>query len=353
MATNAYTYENFMKKATETGLWDSMSDADKALAQKNPNAGMSILQYRLDYSKATTDEAKALAHHGAERVRKQYGGYSGGDSGSSYYLEDASPSRYGLEEAPTYESAYADQIKSSLDTVLNRKDYQSSYTQKIQDALAQVTQADPFSYEAASDPLFQSYAKQYRREGERATADALGSAATLTGGIPSSYAITAANQAGDYYATQLSDKVPELAGAAYGRYLDQQTQNQNTLNSLMDLDNADYQKYIDALGFDYDDLNTLLSLDEGDYERFKNELAQYNTDRDFDYEQWLDDLYYKSDQAEIKQNQRNYEKEMDFTQDKAAADATQTAYENELTRALYAAEYLGNYSLLKRLLGRS
>lgn len=353
MGTTTYTYDDFMKKATDSGLWNSMSDADKALAEKNPNAGMSILQYRLDYSKATTDEAKALAHEGAERIRKQYGGYSGGANGNGYYLEDASPSRYASEAAPTYESAYAGQIKSALDTIANREDYQSSYGQQIQDALAQITQGDPFSYDAAGDPLFQSYAKQYRREGERATADALGSAATLTGGIPSSYAMTAANQAGNYYATQLSDKVPALAEAAYGRYLDQQTQNQNTLETLMGLDNADYQKYIDALGFDYDDLNMLLSLDESDYERFKNGLAQYNTDRDFDYEQWLDELYYQSDQAEIDQNQKNYEEELALTQKEADADATQTAYENELTKALYAAEYLGDYSLLRKLLGRS
>lgn len=353
MATSTYTYDDFMKKAAESGLWESMSDGDKVLAEKNPDAGMSILQYRLDYSNAKTDEAKALAHEGAERIRKQYGGYSAGSNGSGYYLEDPAPSDYEEENAPTYESTYGDQIQGAIDTVLDRDDYQSSYADQIQDALAKITNGNSFSYDPSTDALFQSYAKQYRREGERATADTLGAAATLTGGRASSYATTAANQAGNYYATQLGDKIPELAEASYGRYLDQKTQNQNTLETLMNLDNADYQKYIDALGFDYDDLNMLLSLDESDYERFKDQLSQYNTDRDFDYEQWLDDLYYKSEQAEIDQEQKNYEEELALTEKESAADTAQTTYENELTKALYAAEYLGDYSLLKKLLGRS
>lgn len=352
MGKAIYTYDDFMKKATGAGLWESMSAADKALAEKNPNAGMSILQYRLDYSNAATDEAKALAHQGAERIRKQYGGYLGGDSGSDYYLDEAAPARHVYEAAPAYESPYGDQLKNALSAVLKRDDYQSAYGRQIEDTLAKVTQGEPFSYDTALDPLFQSYAKAYRREGDRAAANALGNAATLTGGIPSSYAMTAANQAGDYYATQLSDKAPELAEAAYRRYLDQQSQNQNALKSLMELDNAAYQKYIDALGFDHDDLTTLLALDESDYQRFKNELAQYNIDRDFDYGQWLDDLYYKNDQSEIARNQQNYEKDLASSQQNAAADTTQTAYENELTRALYAAEYLGDYSLLRKLLSR-
>lgn len=353
MAKAAYTYDDFMKKATDEGLWDSMSDADKALAETNPNAGMSILQYRLDYRNASTDEARALAHEGAEGIRKKYGGYSGGDDGSRYYLEDQTPSRHIETDAPTYESAYSEQIQDALDTILNKDDYQSSYAQQMQDTLDQITNAAPFSYDAASDPLFQAYAKQYRREGERAAANTLGSASALTGGIPSSYAMTAAGQANDYYATQLNDKLPELAEASYGHYLNQQTQTQNALKSLLEVDNADYQKYIDALGFDYDDLNTLLSLDESDYEKFKAQLAQYNTDRSFDYDQWLDDLYYQSEQAELRQEQENYEENLNLAKDESAADQAQTAYENELAKALYAAEYLGNYSFLKKLLGYS
>lgn len=344
MATT-YTYDDFLTKATELGMLDSMSDADKKLAESNPAAGMSILQYRSDYQNATTDEAKALAHAGAESVRKQYGGYIGGDDGNGYYLEGASPADYEKqEEAPTYESEYSDEKESALDAILNREDYQSSYADQIQEVLNSIADTDSFSYDASTDPVYQAYAKQYRREGERAVADTLGSTAALTGGIPSSYAVTAANQAGDYYATQLSDKLPELEDAAYDRYVDQKTLAQNAYEALSDADDTEYQRYIDALGLDYDDLNAIISLDEADYEKFKDQLSQYNTDRDFDYTQWLDELYYNSEQ-------KSTAAEQSMTEEELAADQEQTAYENELEEALYAAEYLGNYTLLKKLLG--
>jgi hypothetical protein len=353
MATSTYTYDDFMKKATDEGLWDSMSEADKVLAEKNPEAGMSILQYRLDYRNASTDDARALAHEGAERIRTQYGGYTGGDSGSGYYLTDPTPSAYEKANAPVYDGDYDEQIRKSLDAILNKDEYQSSYAQQIQDTINQITNGETFSYDAASDPLYQAYAKQYRREGKRAATDTLGNAASLTGGMPSSYAMTAASQSGDYYAAQLSDKLPELAEASYDRYLNQQSEKYNTLESLLTAENEDYQKYIDALGFDYDDLNTLLSLEKRDYERFKDQLSQYNTDRNFDYEQWLDDLYYRSEQAEISQGQANYEEELSLAKDETAAKSAQTSYENQLSKALYAAEYLGDYTLLKKLLGYS
>ena len=344
MATQTYTYDDFMAKAKSSGLLNSMSDADMKLAQNNPDAGMSILQYRLDYQNAATDEAKALAHAGAENVRKQYGGYSGGDSGSSFYLQNDSPSDYGQKRTPAYENPYGNELKDALGAVTHRQDYQSSYRDQMQNLLAAVTDTGSFSYDAASDPNYQAYAKQYRREGERAVADTLGNAAALTGGIPSSYAVTAANQAGDYYATQLSDKLPELNGAAYDRYVKEKALAQNAYETLSAADNTDYQRYIDALGLDYDQLNAVLSLDTASYQKFKDQLAQYNTDRDFGYNQWLDELYYHRDKETAATEQARAEKEFN-------AGQAQTGYENELQKALYAAEYLGNYTPLKKLLG--
>ena len=68
-------------------------------------------------------------------------------------------------------------------------------------------------------PLYSQYRKAYIREGDRAAEDALGAAAAASGGLPSSYAQTAASQAGNYYAAQLTDKIPELQQLAYQKYL--------------------------------------------------------------------------------------------------------------------------------------
>lgn len=199
MAT--YTLDDFLKAAKEQG-WSSgngFSTADWNLAQQNPDAGMTILNAKKGYGSATTDAERAQYNQIAENARSQYGGYTGGEDGTSFYLDKQSPSSF----TPT-------------------------------------TEKPTFSYDVESDPVYSAYKKQYAREGRRATQDALGSAAAATGGIASSYATAAASQAGDYYASQLSDKVPELYQNAYSRYL--------------------------------------------------NELNQWNTDRSFDYEQYVDEI---------------------------------------------------------------
>ncbi len=94
---------------------------------------------------------------------------------------------------------------------------------------------DRFSYDPATDPVWQAYRKQYRREGQRASEDVLGRASAMTGGVPSSYALSAAAQAENNYAAQLSDRFPEIYQSAYSRYL----QEYERLLSLADA----YERY--------------------------------------------------------------------------------------------------------------
>lgn len=239
-----YTYDEFRRAASQGKLLNSFSDADLKLAQSNPDAGMSLLKYKQDYTNAKTDEARALAHMGAENIRSSYGGYSGGGDGGSFYLNQPSPSGYTAAPSPTYESRY---------------------DAAIQDLLSRVQENEAFSYDTARDPLYSQYKKTYNREGQRATADALGQAAAASGGIPSSYAATAAAQAGNYYAAQLSDKIPELYEMAYNRYLNEANKDLTALNAVQGAEQLDYTKYLD-------------------------ELNQYNTDRSFGYQQYLNEI---------------------------------------------------------------
>lgn len=101
-----------------------------------------------------------------------------------------------------------------------------------------------FRYNPNRDPVMQAYTRAYRREGERATANALAQAAAATGGIPSSYAVGAAQQAGAYYASLLVDKFPELEQQAYNRYLNERAASLQGLNALSaDREDA-YSKYL-------------------------------------------------------------------------------------------------------------
>ncbi len=197
-----YTYEDFLRAARGAGLYDSFSDADLKLAQQNADVGMGLLCYKQDYSSAATDEARTLAHLGAERLRAWNGSYSGGADGSEYNpfgtLGVTGGSAGSFAAAPAAPSG--------------------------------------FSYDPESDPVYRSFRKQYIREGRRSAEDTLGIASAASGGIPSSYAVSAASQAGNYYASQLADRVPELERQAYDRYLD---------DYRLYLDG--YQRYIDGL----------------------------------------------------------------------------------------------------------
>lgn len=273
MAKSRYTYDQFRKSAQDSGLWGQFSQADLSMAQQNPDFGMSILKTKQDYRNATTDEARAAAHRQADALRSSWGGYTGGGNGGSFVLDPMSPRNFEYEAAPTYESRYDDTIQDLIAGLLDRPD---------------------FSYDPATDPLYQNYRKQYTREGQRATADALGAAAAASGGIPSSYANAAANQASNYYAAQLTDKIPDLYQLAYNQYL-------NDYN--MDLSN----------------LGVVQGAEQSDYDKYLNQLNQYNTDRNFSYGQFLDEL-----------------------------DAQNLRRENELNNAILAGQY-GDYSYLNNM----
>ena len=239
-----YTYEQFKKAAQDSGLLSQFSQADLNLAQKNPDAGMSILKGKQDFQNATTDEARALANQRVEDIRSSYGNYSGGANGASFYLDRLSPSSFEYEPAPTYTSRYDDTIQDLINQMLNRED---------------------FSYDPATDPLYQNYRKQYTREGQRATENALGAAAAASGGIPSSYASTAAGQAANYYAAQMTDMIPDLYQLAYNQYLNEYQMMQS-------------------------DLGAVQTAEQNDYNKFRDQLNQYNTDRNFFYSQLLDEI---------------------------------------------------------------
>ncbi len=303
-----YTYDDFTKALNELGY--QLSDADLALAQSNPDAGMSLLQYKQDYANATTAEAKALAHAGAEEIRSSYGNYSGGTDGSEYYLEALNPSSFSYEDAPEYTSQYSDASAQLLEQLLNR---------------------DDFSYDPDSDELYAQYKKQYAREGQRSAADALGTAAAASGGIPSSYAATAAAQAGNYYASQLTDKIPELYQLAYSRYQDE------------------YDKLLS-------DLSAVQSAEQLDYEKYLDQLEQYNTDRDFSYSQLLDELDDQTAQRSESLSRALTAAEYgDYSQLEAlgidtGAYQSNESYQKAVQAAQIAAEY-GDYTLLESLLG--
>lgn len=366
-----FKYEDFEEALRQSGMADQFSTADLALAKKNPDAGMSLLSYKQDYANATTDEMRALANAGAEEIRSSYGEYTGGTDGSGFHSTPLSPEAFEYGEAPSYTDNYADRIAQLVQNQQNRQPYsydvaaptyESKYGDTIDSLMQDILGREEFSYDHTTDPLYSSYAKRYTREGKRATADALGEAAAATGGMPSSYAVTAATQAGDYYAAQLADKIPELYQIAYDKYLNEYQMKLSDLNAAQGLEQFNYGMHQDALSqynrdreFDYakwldeyemgqNDIETLRGLRNDEYEQYLTQLGQYNTDRNFNYSQLLDEINSQANEREEKrqaeltqyekewnENEREYSREQDaydraWNEDERTYEREQDAY---------------------------
>ena len=95
-----------------------------------------------------------------------------------------------------------------------------------------------FTYNPETDPAYQAYRKQFLREADRQTRDTLGAYAGMTGGVPSTAAVSAAQQAGNYERSKLTDMIPTLMQNAYGRFSDQQGQDRQNLQLRWSIDNA-------------------------------------------------------------------------------------------------------------------
>lgn len=277
----AYTYDDFVKAANQSGLMGQFSQDDLNLAQKYPEFGLSVLSLKKDYNNAATAEQRLLANQAANELRKSYGNYSGGADGGSFRLESKLNRRsddlldqlgsfgsFSYGEAPTYENTFAQQQKDLLDRILNRED---------------------FSWSKETDPQWSSYKKSYLREGDRATANALAKASAASGGRPSSYAVNAATQAGDYYATKLNDVIPTLYQQAYERYLDEYNMKLKDLNTVNQQEQLDYAKYLDRLGQFNTDRGFAYQNYADDYDRLRSQLADVQGQDQIDYARYLDE----------------------------------------------------------------
>ena len=276
-----------------------MSDLDKAALDA---AGSS-------WNKANAAGDKAgmeAAHKQAESIRGKYG-YSGGGDGSQYIpFQTSKKEEFSYGSAPTYTSKYQGKIDELTEAILNR---------------------EAFTYDPEKDPTYQQYKESYTRSGERAMQDTLGQVSARTGGLASSYAGSAAQQTYDNYMGALADKIPELKQLAYSMYQDEgNTQRAN--------------------------LEMLVALEQGDYAKYADLLAQYNTDRSFDYGVHRDNIG-----DERYNNEWNYSVGRDQIADKRYED--ETAYnretykdETEYNRAMAKAQTLaagGDFSGYKAL----
>lgn len=236
----------FKHKSTDESLITDQNDLDL------------IRKYTENWEAANAagDEAgKQAAHDAAEKIRAKYQ-YSGGTAGNEYNkLSGGSSGSSWLDKLGNSGYSYdaSGKISAALDALLNR---------------------EAFSYDAANDPLYQQYRKQYTREADRSAEDALGKAAVMTGGMPSTAAVTASQQASDYQMSQLTDKIPELQQLAYSMYMNDLDADRQNLSTLIGLEDNNYNRWLDERNYLYQ-----LARDQVSDEQYENNLA-YQKERD-------------------------------------------------------------------------
>lgn len=260
----AYTYDDFVTAANKAGLMGQFSAQDLETTKKSPEYGLSMLSLKQDAAKANTAEQRLLAGEAENQLRKTYGSFSS-------WTDDSG-----------YPGTYLPKVDELLGKVDGYGSFQYGGQTDYQKLLDGIVNQKPFQYDLESDPSWSAYKKAYLREGERAGANALAQASAASGGQPSSYAVTAAQQAGNYYAGQLGDMIPTLEQNAYQRYLNDFSSRLSSLGALDTDRNFQYQDWMNGYNMLQNSLGNYQTQDETEYQRYLKQYLQ-------GYQERLDD----------------------------------------------------------------
>ena len=180
-------------------------------------------------------------------------------------------------------------------------DYQSSYQDKINSLLGQLLERENFQYSYTRDPLYRQYEQLYTQNAHNASADAAAQAAALTGGYGSSYATSAAQQAYQQQIGGLASAIPTLYNLALDTYqsggeelvnrLDQLNGQEQNAQTLYDRQLQDYYTQLQQKGEAYNDAYAK------DYCQYQEHLNRLDT---------LHGYYTAQEQAEISQRQQTF-----------------------------------------------
>lgn len=270
--------------ATVKATQDKVKESVKTKSKSDAIAGATVTD-------PARDAAKNDAPAGYMKTGTGYEGYDKGD------LLNYTPMGGG-STAPSYSGGSGFSYASA-------PSYASKYQRQIDDLTKELLGQKPFSYDYETDPLYQQYKDSYTRAGSRAMQDTLAQISARTGGLASSYATTASQQAYDNYMAGLNDKIPELHQLAYEMYLNDIGQKRDNLSMLTGLDNTSYGRYADR-------------------------LSQYNADRNFAYGQYSDDW---NRQYQVGRDAVSDARYSDETAYNRGIYADETAYDRQLQRA--------------------
>lgn len=235
----------------------------KKLIDEASDVYISDYDKNLDYSYLSDIIDQKRAYNAAEKAGDSYGMKKANDRANLVRLQAASytagpdGSKYNRVKRPYEEN------KPTKKTTAYEKE-----KDRIYDLIASY---GDFKYDVKSDPLYKTYRDIYLSLGDDAYERALGENAMRTGGIASTSAVSAANQARNKYNSLLAEKSADLYDKAYSKYKD-------SLERL------------------YKRLDAADKMDDSAYSRYRDDVKDYENDRDYYYEKdkEIADSLYKS-----------------------------------------------------------
>ena len=198
-------------------------------------------QKKINQAAAIGDNTAAAVYEAQRNAKIQGEGLTGVSQTNRYadYLPDESVIRSITERSP-----------GIAGTAQKTKTYQNPY-QKQLDQLVSDYLGSSFSYNQSRDPAAQAYRENYIQNGQRAMQDTMAQAAARTGGLASSYATQAGQQAYNSYMSDLNAQLAGLRQQAIDNYLSDQALQQNRINTVASLgqqaENSYYNRINDAM----------------------------------------------------------------------------------------------------------
>lgn len=201
--------------------------------------------------------AELIGKKSVEKVKKKNYSKQKSKGKSSYKKQSTSYTQYRsnpeyerqMNLAETGQPTYYDEYANARDALV--KDLENSTS---------------FKFDPVESGLYNNYAQDYRLLGNVAAAATQDVTEGLSGGYGTTYSGTVANQGLDTYLASEKDIIPQLY-------------QQERQNYQQDIANKIQQG------------NLYNQLENQDFQQFLSELNQWNTNRDYYYNKWLDDYH--------------------------------------------------------------
>ena len=166
-----------------------------------------------------------------------------GDYGRAAYLEksrNAKIDRFVMPYEKTY--AYQDFLPGKYDNAPAVPAFEKGSNADKADRTLKRANAMNFHYNAQQDPLYKQIKNNYQKSVGDVIENTMGSYAGMTGGMPSSYAVSAAATAGNQHMQKADDMIPELYQLAYGKYADDKADLYKQYGIYQDLEDKAYAR---------------------------------------------------------------------------------------------------------------